>query len=82
VNASSKAGILLFFVALAASRVAFAGGDIWIKTWAEANEKNGSNTKIGLYVGVYFALGMGASALGVFGNLILRRVCTIKVAFS
>jgi hypothetical protein len=64
---------------LIASQVATAGSNIWVKVWAEANERYGSNAKIGLYIGVYVGFGLGSAALAALQDLLLWVFCAITV---
>jgi ATP-binding cassette, subfamily C (CFTR/MRP), member 1 len=78
-KACGQIGIFVFFVMLILSQVASAGTNIWIKFWAEANERYGSNVQAGLYIGVYLGFGLGSAALTVVQDLILWVFCSIKV---
>lgn len=55
------------------------GGNIWLKDWSEVNGEAGGNPHVGKYLGVYFAFGIGASALVVLQTLILWIFCSIEV---
>ena len=52
---------------------------MWLKDWSEANGANGSNRNIGKYIGVYFAFGIGYSALVMMQTLTLWIFCSIEV---
>ncbi|CAI4218017.1 unnamed protein product [Parascedosporium putredinis] len=69
-------GIYLF--ALFASQCTSVGGSIWLKKWSDANSRAGSNPDIGKFIGIYFAFGVGASALSVVQTLILWIFCSIE----
>jgi ATP-binding cassette, subfamily C (CFTR/MRP), member 1 len=69
--------IYLFF--LLASQTAQVAGGFWLKGWSEANEIAGRNPDVGKYIGVYFALGLGSSALVVLQTFILWIFCSIEV---
>jgi hypothetical protein len=45
------------------------------------NERVGGNPNVGKYLGIYFALGVGSSALVVLQTLILWIFCSIEVSF-
>jgi ATP-binding cassette subfamily C (CFTR/MRP) protein 1 len=57
-----------------------AGGSVWLKHWSYVNGKNGTNPRIGYYIGIYFALGVGSAALVVVQTLILWIFCSIEVS--
>lgn len=52
---------------------------MWLKEWSERNQSTGSNDNIGKYIGIYFAFGIGSSALTVVQTLILWIFCSIEV---
>lgn len=53
---------------------------MWLKNWSERNSLAGSNPEVGKYIGIYFALGIGSSALTVVQTLILWIFCSIEVS--
>lgn len=58
------------------------GGSVWLKNWSEINGEEGKNPRVGWYIGIYFALGTGSSALVVVQTLILWIFCSIEVGLS
>lgn len=70
-------GIYLF--ALIASQTAQMGGSVWLKEWAERNQESGTNDNVGMFIGIYFAFGIGGSLLNVIQTLILWIFCSIEV---
>lgn len=72
--------IYLFF--LLASQTAQIAGGFWLKRWSEANERSGRNPDVGKYIGVYFAFGLGSSALVVLQTFILWIFCSIEVCYN
>ncbi|PQE11407.1 abc metal ion transporter protein [Rutstroemia sp. NJR-2017a BVV2] len=57
----------------------YLGGNVWLKDWADINDKAGINTDVGKFLGVYFAFGIGSAALVVIQTLILWIFCSIEV---
>jgi ATP-binding cassette subfamily C (CFTR/MRP) protein 1 len=55
-------------------------GSVWVKHWAEQNEKTGSNMSIAKNVGVYFGLGIVASAMVVVQTMIMWIFCSIRAS--
>ncbi len=55
---------------------------VWLRNWAGHNQKTGSNTNVGMYIGIYFAFGIGSSALTVVQTLVLWIFCSIEVCFN
>lgn len=52
---------------------------MWLKHWSEINQRYGGNPNVGKYIGIYFAFGVGSSALVVVQTLILWIFCSIEV---
>ena len=55
------------------------GGNFWLKNWAEHNAEYGGNPNVGMYLGVYFGIGIGSAALVVVQTLILWIFCSVEV---
>lgn len=62
---SNAIAVTIYFLALIAAQTAQIGGSFWLKRWSEMNESFGSNPHVGRYIGIYFAFGIGGSALVV-----------------
>lgn len=62
------------------TRIASLGGSVWLKQWSEANDEAGTNHDVGMYIGIYFAFGVGSAALVVIQTLILWIFCSIEVS--
>jgi hypothetical protein len=58
------------------------GASIWLKQWSEANQKTGANLNAGSFIGIYFAFGLGSSALTVIQTMVLWIFCSIEVGVS
>ena len=56
------------------------GGSIWLKEWAEENQKTGSNEHVLKFIGIYFAFGVASSALSVVQTLVLWIFCSIEAS--
>ena len=56
------------------------GGSVWLKEWAEVNQRYGANPDVVKYIGIYFAFGVGSAALVVLQTLILWIFCSIEVS--
>ncbi|POR32149.1 Metal resistance protein YCF1 [Tolypocladium paradoxum] len=72
--------VAIYILALLASQTANIGGSVWLKEWSENNQSTGSNDHIGKYIGIYFAFGIGSSALTVIQTLILWIFCSIEAS--
>lgn len=69
----------LYLTALLLAQTSQVGGSFWLKNWSETNERNGSNSHVGRFIGVYFAFGIGAATLVLLQTLILWIFCSIEV---
>lgn len=76
---SNLYAVSIYIISLLAAQTATMAGGFWLKRWSEANEREGKNPNVGKYIGIYFAFGLGASALVVLQTLILWIFCSIEV---
>ncbi|KAL2753621.1 hypothetical protein ACRALDRAFT_1051871 [Sodiomyces alcalophilus JCM 7366] len=72
--------VAIYLVTLLASQTANIGGSVWLKEWAEYNQDKGFNDNVGMFIGVYFAFGIGSSLLTVVQTLILWIFCSIEAS--
>lgn len=72
----------VYLLTLLASQTANVGGSVWLKEWAEHNQKTGFNANVGMFIGIYFAFGIGSSLLTVVQTLILWIFCSIEVRWT
>ncbi|CAM1502994.1 Fc.00g077700.m01.CDS01 [Cosmosporella sp. VM-42] len=72
--------VALYMFMLLAAQTANIGGSVWLKEWSERNQDAGSNDHVGKYIGIYFAFGIGSSALTVIQTLILWIFCSIEAS--
>lgn len=79
-KASNLFAVAIYLIFLLGAQAAQVGGNIWLKQWAELNSEKRENSEVGKYIGIYFALGIGAAALVVFQTLILWVFCAVEVS--
>ncbi|KAJ9304029.1 hypothetical protein DTO217A2_6481 [Paecilomyces variotii] len=77
---SNLYAVTIYIIALLGAQTAGIAGGFWLKRWSEVNEREGRNPDVGKYIGIYFAFGLGASALVVFQTLILWIFCSIEAS--
>ncbi|KAK7751482.1 ATP-binding cassette glutathione S-conjugate transporter ycf1 [Diatrype stigma] len=77
---SNLVAVAIYLTTLVAAQTAQIGGSFWLKTWAETNSRAGSNPHVGMYLGIYFAFGIGSAALTVIQTLILWIFCSIEAS--
>ncbi|KAF2418923.1 multidrug resistance-associated protein 1 [Tothia fuscella] len=77
---SNLIAVSIYLVTLLGAQTAQIAGSVWLKNWSEANGRAGGNPHIGKYLGIYFALGVGSSALVVIQTLILWIFCSIEAS--
>lgn len=58
----------------------FPGSNLWLKYWAEFNDRYGGNNQIGKFVGVYVALGVGSALLILIQSLLQWQFCSIEAS--
>ncbi|KAF4123187.1 ABC-type bacteriocin/lantibiotic exporter [Geosmithia morbida] len=72
--------VCVYLFTMLASQAANMGGSVWLKQWSESNQDSGANTRVGMYIGVYFAFGIGSSLLTVIQTLVLWIFCSIEAS--
>jgi ATP-binding cassette, subfamily C (CFTR/MRP), member 1 len=77
---SNLVAVFIYIVTLVGAQTAQVAGSVWLKKWAEYNSETNGNPKIGYYLGIYFAIGIGSSALVVVQTLILWIFCSIQAS--
>ncbi|KAL6250098.1 ATP-binding cassette glutathione S-conjugate transporter ycf1 [Rhinocladiella similis] len=77
---SNLVAVCFYFFALLAAQTAQVAGNFWLKRWSEINELYGANPSVGKYIGIYFAFGIGGSALVVVQTLLLWIFCSIEAS--
>ncbi|PFH60916.1 hypothetical protein XA68_10114 [Ophiocordyceps unilateralis] len=77
---NNLAAVAVYIMAMLAAQAANIGGSVWLKEWSERNQSSGSNDEVGKYIGIYFAFGIGGSALAVLQTLILWIFCSIEAS--
>ncbi|SPO01024.1 probable multidrug resistance protein [Cephalotrichum gorgonifer] len=79
-KANNIVAVGVYLGAMVASQSASMGGSVWLKEWAESNQKEGINDHILKFISIYFAFGIGASALSVVQTLVLWIFCSIEAS--
>lgn len=77
-NNLAAVGVYLF--SLLAAQTVSVGASVWLRHWASENQKVGMNKNVGMYIAIYFAFGIGSSALTVVQTLILWIFCSIEAS--
>lgn len=77
---SNLIAVGIYLIMLIAAQTAQIGGSLWLKEWAEVNQRYGGNPQVGKYIGIYFAFGIGGAALVVVQTLILWIFCSIEAS--
>ena len=79
-KANNPIAVSIYLVTLIGAQTVQVGGSLWLKNWSEVNQRYGGNPEIGKYIGIYFAFGVGSSAMVVVQTLILWIFCSIEVS--
>ncbi|KAI0010304.1 P-loop containing nucleoside triphosphate hydrolase protein [Xylariaceae sp. FL0662B] len=77
---SNLAAVSVYLFTLIAAQTAQIAGSVWLKNWSERNGEAGRNPEVAKYLGIYFAFGVGSSALTVVQTLILWIFCSIEAS--
>ncbi len=77
---SNLIAVSVYMVLLIGAQTAQIGGSLWLKQWAEMNQRYGGNPQVGKYIGIYFAFGIGGAGLVVIQTLILWIFCSIEAS--
>ncbi|KJR80768.1 uncharacterized protein SPSK_04818 [Sporothrix schenckii 1099-18] len=72
--------VIVYLTALVSSQLVSLGANYWLKKWADHNLKDGTNSQVGKYIGIYFAFGIGSALLTVAQTLILWIFCSIEAS--
>lgn len=76
---SNLVAVAIYAITLLGAQTAQVGSSIWLKKWADDNSATGTNSDTGMYIGVYFAFGIGSALLVVVQTLVLWIFCSIEV---
>lgn len=77
---SRISAVALYLVMIIASNASSIGASFWLKEWAEHNQEFGGNSQAGMYIGIYFAIGIGSSLLTMVQTLVLWIFCSIEAS--
>ncbi|KAF2128318.1 multidrug resistance-associated protein 1 [Dothidotthia symphoricarpi CBS 119687] len=77
---SNLAAVAIYLILLLGAQTSSIGASVWLKNWSEVNQRYGGNPHVGKYIGIYFAFGVGSSALVVVQTLILWIFCSIEAS--
>lgn len=72
--------VTIFLVCVGLPQMLSVTSNIWLKHWSEVNSEKGSNPDIGLYLGVYLALGVAASSAVLLQSILLWQYCSIEAS--
>jgi ATP-binding cassette subfamily C (CFTR/MRP) protein 1 len=79
-RACNLRAVCVWLFSVAAVQSLQVGSAVWLKNWAENNEKSSANPEIAKNVGIYFALGISASAMIVIQTMIMWVYCSIQAS--
>ncbi|POR37584.1 ABC transporter [Tolypocladium paradoxum] len=79
-KANNRLFVALYAVALIGSQAAEIGSSMWLKHWEETHSDVGDNPRIGSFIGIYIAFGLGSAGLVLIQNVVLWLVCSIEAS--
>lgn len=77
-RACNPFNVLLFLSATIACTCFNVASNVWLKHWSEVNTRYGYNPDIPKYLGIYFLLGVGYSAMALLNSCLMWIYCTIQ----
>lgn len=80
IKANSYLGVCFYLFTILLQQFLTISTNIWLKDWSESNGETGNNGDLRYYLGVYAALGLGASLVFLANGLILYSFCVIRSA--
>lgn len=78
IKACGVLGVVLFFFFMILTRVFDLAENFWLKYWSESNEKNGSNERVWMFVGVYSLIGVASAAFNNLRSIMMLLYCSIR----
>lgn len=78
IKACGVLGVVLFFLFMILTRVFDLAENFWLKYWSESNEKNGSNERVWMFVGVYSLIGVASAAFNNLRSIMMLLYCSIR----
>lgn len=75
-------GAVFFLIFMGLSRALLVSENFWLKHWSEDNERNGGNSNVLFYVGIYVFISLSAALLSNARTIVLLLVCSIKASFQ
>ena len=78
IKACGVLGVVLFFLFMILTRVFDLAENFWLKYWSESNERNGSNERVWMFVGVYSLIGVGSAAFNNLRSIMMLLYCSIR----
>lgn len=77
-KACNPISVAIFLSCTVLSMAVSVSSNVWLKHWSEVNTSIGYNPDVPFYLGIYFLLGMGSSALSLVQVCIMWIFCTIQ----
>lgn len=56
------------------------GANVWLKHWSSMNQREGTNSHVWLYLGIYACIGWGGAIVTILQTLALWILCAIRSA--
>jgi ATP-binding cassette subfamily C (CFTR/MRP) protein 1 len=72
--------VSLYLITIIMQQALSIGTNLWLKEWATHNAETGDNGNLVYYLGIYAALGLGASLTFLANGLLLYTLCVIRAA--
>lgn len=80
IKANSYMGVSLYMITIVLQQTLQISTNVWLKNWSQHNGETGDNGDLTYYLGIYAALGLGASFVFLANGLLLYSLCVIRSA--
>ncbi|KAI9139662.1 multi drug resistance-associated protein MRP [Paraphysoderma sedebokerense] len=77
-KACSFSAVLVYLSTLVLSYICSVGSNVWLQYWSSQNKRTGTNENIGLYLGVYGAIGVVYALLIILQTILVWVFCAIR----
>lgn len=80
IKANSYMGVSFYMITIVLQQTLQISTNVWLKNWSQHNAETGDNGNLAYYLGIYAALGLGASFVFLANGLLLYSLCVIRSA--
>lgn len=79
-RASNVGAVFFYLICVVITLAVQLGSNLWLKSWSEDNDRTGSNSHIGRYIGIYAVFGIATALLVASQTIVLWIFCSIEAS--